>query len=333
MRAIFLYSLLIIFISTNRLCNFRTNMGMIDLNLASYSKDQRIRISREHDMEFNICLEVKESCRGHKLPSLLTIWDEPEKCFAGGRSETFNDISIKLIDPNNAKSGVVLRYNNGDTFEQDGKLLEANTMFTIKCNLNLTENTKPIREDSVIEGNKIVYKIKFESRYACPNITMVEEFCVINTNKGLIDLKKASFPIDQKVTGQGVSDFEINICKNVTRILCKGREKFTPSLWHLWNDPTACYAAGRINKKDDYQIKLLRPDDPFGGVTLTYRNGDVFDQGLGGVLEANTMITIECDPSTENTKPELDGHEMVGNVVTYKFKFKSKHACPKINIK
>jgi hypothetical protein len=71
---------------------------------------------------------------------------------------------------------------------------EANTQMTIRCNYSLTENTKPLREDPIVEGNVMLYRMNFQSRYACPGIEPVPDgICVLKTSQGTIDLNKAAF--------------------------------------------------------------------------------------------------------------------------------------------
>jgi len=107
-------------------------------------------------------------------------------------------------------------------------------------------------------------------------------------------------------------------------------KNFTPSLWYNWADPKKCWAAGRMDKEADVSIKLINQSNPSRGVILKYRNGDVYDHGLGPEKEGNTEFTIECDPNQENTKPVVDGLPIPdGDTILYKFKMISKHACPK----
>jgi len=129
--------------------------------------------------------------------------------------------------------------------------------------------------------------------------------------------------------GSGIGDMTINICKNVTKD-CNGKNNYTPSLWYNWNDPKKCYAAGRLTKPTDIDITLIDPSDPFGGVKIRYKNGDTYDHGLGPEKEGQTEFSIKCDPNSENTKPEADGLPLPdGPAIVYKYKFISKHACPK----
>jgi len=227
------------------------------------------------------------------------------------------------------KKGVILRYYHGDIFEQEGQLKEANTQITIKCNMS-TENTKPLREDPVVEGNIMLHRINFQSRYACPGVVPQprDELCVLKTSQGNIDLRKAAYPTDQIIIGPGVSDFMLNICKNVTLQTCNGKNNFTPLLWYHFSNLTQCYASGRIDKIQDTELKLLDENNPSAGVSLRYKNGDTFDHGVYGIKEGNSLIKILCDPNSETIKPLVDGVDVVGNIVTYKFKTSSKHACP-----
>jgi hypothetical protein len=152
--------------------------------------------------------------------------------------------------------------------------------------------------------------------------------CFIEGPKGAVDLNKATLPQDLKLTGPGLWDIVLNICKPLSRAPvdnCEGKTGM-PAVLVDWQDEKKCNHISNGLQGGDIKTTWIDQSTPEKGVILAYNNGKKFTQE-GKELGSRCEITVNCDKDKE-TPLKFDGGQETGGDMVYKFTMGTKNACP-----
>jgi len=151
-------------------CTVGSSKGGVDLNKAAFSADQTVFGRGFWDLVINFCKPLTTSCKDIKgVPALWVFYNDPTNCNRISKSLTDSaDVKTEWLESANPEKGVVLKYNNGAKFDQDGQNVESRVEIKIECDKEATD-VKPTLDTNDVVSGVMVYKLSSKSKFACPD--------------------------------------------------------------------------------------------------------------------------------------------------------------------
>lgn len=145
--------------------------GGVDMNKQAFSQDATVFGRGFWDLMVNICKPLTTKCKEIKdVPALWLFYNDPSNCNRVSSSLTNgNDVEIAWQDAANTEKGVVLKYNNGAKFEQDGTELNSRMEIKLDCDKDAPSDVRPSLDSNDVVSGTMVYKLSMKSKFACPD--------------------------------------------------------------------------------------------------------------------------------------------------------------------